>query len=126
MVGKKTYLQPIEMILNAIHDIGALQKGQMIMCDTPRGLVGYRIIMYGNELEYRFAVEDIGSRCSRVTVELEAAEPDERLVDNEFALLDYALLDKAKIDFEEREEWDKQILAERSKATDQNNRRKKQ
>ena len=120
MIGKKTYLQPSEMVLNAIHDIGALQKGQMIMCDTPRGLVGFKITMYGDDLEYRFAVEDIGSRCSRVTIELEAKEPDERLIDNEFALLDYALLDKAKIDLAEREEWDKQILAERVKTSDGN------
>ena len=120
MKSKKTYLQPSEMVLNAIHDIGALQKGQMIMCDTPRGLVSYRTTMYGEELEYRFAVEDIGSRCSRVTIELDAKKTDERLIDNEFALLDYALLDKAKIDFTEREEWDKQILAERVKTSDGN------
>ena len=112
MTGRKTYLQPIEMVLNAIHDIGALQKGQITMCDTPRGLVGFRIVMYGEEMEYRFSVEDIGSLCSRVTIELDVGEPDERLVDNEFALLDYALLDKAKIDLAEREEWDRKIIAE--------------
>ena len=120
MIGKKTYLQPSEMVLNAIHDIGALQKGQMIMCDTLRGLVGYRTIMYGEELEYRFAVEDIGSRCTRVTIELDAKKPDERLIDNEFALLDYALLDKAKIDYMEQDEWDKRILAERAKTSSGN------
>jgi len=120
MIGKKTYLQPSEMVLNAIHDIGALQKGQMIMCDTPRGLVGYKITMYGEEMEYRFNVEDIGSRCSRVTIELEAKKPNERLVDNEFALLDYALLDKAKIDYSEQDEWDKRIRAEREKPSDGN------
>ena len=119
-VGTKIYLQPSEMILNAIHDIGALQKSQMIMCDTPRGLVGYKITMYGEEMEYRFNVEDIGSRCSRVTIELEAKKPNERLVDNEFALLDYALLDKAKIDYSEQDEWDKRIRAEREKPSDGN------
>ena len=71
--------------------------------------------MYGEEFEYRFSVEDIGSGCSRVAIELAAEAPDERLIDNEFALLDYALLDKAKVDFAEREEWDRQILAERTK-----------
>ena len=70
MKGQKTYLQPMEMVLNAIHDIGALQKGQVTICDTPRGLVGYRITMYGEELEYRFTVINIGNGCSRVTIEL--------------------------------------------------------
>ena len=91
----------MEMVLNAIHDIGMLQKGQMTNCDTPRGIVGYKITMYGEEMEYRFNVADIGNRCSRVTIELEAEKPNERLIDNEFALLDYALLDKAKIDYAE-------------------------
>ena len=113
MKGKKTYLQPIEMALNAIHDVGALQKGQVIFCDTPKGLVGYRITMYGEELEYRFSVADIGNGCSRVTIELTGETSDERLIDNEFALLDYALLNKAKIDFTEREEWDRQITVEK-------------
>ena len=110
MKGKKTYLQPVDMVLNAIHDVGALQKGQVIFCDTPHGLVGYRITMYGEELEYSFSVTDIGSGCSRVTIELAAGTTDERLIDNEFALIDYALLNKAKIDFAEREEWDRQFL----------------
>jgi len=120
MIGKKTYLQPSEMVLNAIHDIGALQKGQMIMCDTPRGLVGFKITMYGDDLEYRFAVEDIGNRCSRVTIKLDVINPDERLIDNEFALLDYALLYKARIVCSEQDEWDKSILAERAKTSNGN------
>ena len=119
MKGKKTYLQPIEMVLNAIHDIGALQKGQVIFCDTPRGLIGYRIMMYGEELDYNFKVTDIGNGCSRVTIELAAGTADdERLIDNEFALLDYALLNKAKIDFAEREEWDKKLFNEKPKTND--------
>ena len=93
MTGKKTYLQPKDMVINAIHDIGSLQKGQLTLCDATRGLVGYRITMYGENLDYRFTVRDIGSGCSRVAIELLPETSDERLIDNEFALLDYALLD---------------------------------
>jgi len=110
MKRQKTYLQPVEMVLNAIHDAAALQKGQINLCDTPRGFVSYRITMYEEDLEYRFAVIDIGSGCSRVIIELAVEKTDERLIDNEFALLDYALLNKAKIDFMEQEAWDKHIL----------------
>ena len=110
MKGKKTYLQPADMVLNAIHDVGGMQKGQMTLCDSPRGLVGYRIMMRGKDLEYRFRVKDIGSGSSRVTIEIAEEKPDlQRLIDNEFALLDFALLDKAQIDLADMDEWDKKI-----------------
>jgi len=106
----------MDMVLNAVHDIGSLQKGQLTLCDNPRGLIGYRITMYGEELDYRFTVEDIGSGCSRVAIELMYETSDDRLIDNEFALLDYALLDKAKIELAEIEEWNKQIAESYVKA----------
>ena len=109
MKGYKTYLQPVEMVLNAIHDIAALQKGKISLCDTSHGLVSYWITMYGEEMEYSFNVTDLVSGCSRVTIELATEKNDYRLVDNEFALLDYAMLNKAKIDFTEQETWDKQV-----------------
>jgi len=114
MKVKKTYLQPVEMVLNAIHDVGGLQNGNMTLCDSSRGLVGYKVKMRGDDIEYRFSVTDIGSRCSRVTIELaEEKSGAQRFIDSEFALLDYALLDKAKIDLAEMEEWDRIIEEER-------------
>jgi len=103
------------MVLNAIHDVAALQKGQISLCDTVRGLISCRVVMYEEELEYRFAVIDIGSGCSRVTIELAAEVSDDRMIDNEFALLDYALLSKARVDFIEQEAWDMQMLSERNR-----------
>jgi len=115
MKGQKTYLQPVEMVLNAIHDVIALQKGQISLCDTARGLVNCQIVMYAEELEYNFAVIDIGSGCSRVTIELAAEASDDRLIENEFALLDYAMLSNARVDFMEQEAWDMQVSNERKK-----------
>ena len=113
MEGRKTYLQPVDMVLNAIHDACGMQKGEMILCDSPLGRVGYRITMRGEVLEYQFYVKDIGSMCSRVSIELTKEGPDtQRQIDSEFALLDFALLDKAKIDLEEMEEWDRKIAEE--------------
>ena len=133
MTGKKIYLQPADMVLNAVHDIAEMQKGRTTSCDSPHGLVSYRITMRGKDLEYVFEVKDIGSECSRVSIGIAAAEngPEtarsqsaaahgsfssaaeradaRRLIENEFALLDYALLDRAEIDYEEMEEWDRQV-----------------
>ena len=113
---KKIYLQPADMVMNAIHDVGGLQNGKMTLCDSPRGLVGYIVTIRGENIEYRFSVMDIGSRCSRVTIGLIGEKSDaQRLIDSEFALLDYALLDKAKIDLAEIEDWDRKIEDERKK-----------
>jgi len=117
MKGQKTYLQPVEMVLNAIHDVLALQKGRISLCDTARGLVNCRVVMYAEELEYRFAVIDIGSGCSRVIIELAAEESDDRMIENEFALLDYAMLSKARVDFFEQEALDMQLFNERKKTS---------
>ena len=113
MECRKTYLQPVDMVLNAIHDACGMQRGEMTLCDSPRGRVRYKIMMRGEVLEYQFYVKDIGSMCSRVSIELTQDDPDtQRHIDSEFALLDYALLDKAKIDLAEIEEWDRKIAEE--------------
>ena len=58
MKGGKTYLQPFDMVLEAILDACSLQKGEMTYSDTAAGQVGYKILMYGEEIEYRFSVKD--------------------------------------------------------------------
>jgi hypothetical protein len=102
------------MVLNGIHDLACLQKAATLMTDSARGLVRLRVNVYAQDWEYQFSVEDTGGRRSCVSIELAGDGPDiQRLIDHEFALLDYVLIDRAKIEFAEIEEWDRKILAER-------------
>jgi hypothetical protein len=115
LIGHKNYLQPVDMLLNGIHDLAGLQKAETLITDSALGLVCIRVTVYAEEQEYRFSVEDIGGRRSRVSIELTGDGPDtQRLIDHEFALLDYVLIDRAKIELEKIEEKDRQILASNS------------
>jgi hypothetical protein len=114
MTGKKNYLQPVDMVLNGIHDLACLQKAETLMTDSARGLVRLRVTVYAEEREYQFSVEDIGGRRSCVNIELAGDGPEtQRLIDHEFALLDYVLIDRTKIELIEIEEWGRKILADR-------------
>ena len=106
--GKKNFLQPPDMLLNAIHDMAGLQKGRTVLCDSPHGIIRFKVTVYGIEREYRFTVHGIGgSRCS-VTIDLEGDGPEiKRLIDHEFALLEYVLMDRTKLELSEIEEYDK-------------------
>ena len=102
------------MLLNAIHDLAELQKAKTLMCDSPNGIIRLLVSMYAAEREYRFTVTDIGGGRGEVAVELISGETDkQRLIDHEFALLDYVLKDRAKIDLAEIEEWNRQIESDR-------------
>ena len=117
MKGGKTYLQPFDMVLEAILDAGGLQKGEMTYSDTAAGQVGLKILMYGEEIEYRFAVADTWNRCCVVTIEVaDDLTNAKRLIDHEFALIDYMLLDKMQVEIAEQEEWDRRV-AERCRST---------
>jgi len=110
MTGTKRYLQPKDMLLNAIHDLAELQKAKTLMCDSPSGIVRLLVIMYAAEREYRFAVTDIGGNRSEVAIELVGDEPNkQRLIDHEFALLDYVLIDRTKFDLADIREWEMKI-----------------
>jgi len=99
MIGIKKYLQPRDMLLNAIHDLAELQKAKTVLCDSPRGTVHLLITMYAVDREYRFSVAETGGNRSEVAVELLGEEADkQRLIDHEFALLDYVLVDRAKVE----------------------------
>jgi len=114
MKGGKTYLQPVDMLLDAILDVGGLQKGEMTFSDTATGQVGFKILMYGEEMEYRFAVADKWNRCCVVTIELaDEIINAKRLIDHEFALIDYMLVDKMQVEIAEQEEWDRIVAAKR-------------
>ena len=112
--GGKTYLQPFDMVLEAILDAGGLQKGEMSYSDTAAGQVGFKILMYGEEIEYRFSIADTWNRCCVVTIELaDDIINAKRLINHEFALIDYMLIDKMQVEIAEQEEWDKRIAAQR-------------
>ena len=112
MTGTKKYLQPRDMILNAIHDLAELQKAKTLLCDSPNGLIHLLVTMYTVEWEYRFIIAEAYRGRSEVTIELIGEEQDQRrLIDHEFALLDYVLIDRAKIELAEIEEWDRKIQA---------------
>ena len=119
MNGKKTYLQPRDMILNAIHDLAELQKATTLMNDSPNGIIHLLIEVYAVKREYRFTVTDVVGR-SKVVIKLIGDEQDKhRLINHEFALLDYVLKDRTKIDLAEIEEWDRQIETETGVISDE-------
>ena len=112
MSGTKRYLQPRDMVLNAIHDLAGLQKAKTLLCDSPNGLIHLLVTVYAAQREYRFTVAEAFGGRSEVTIELIGEEQDQqRLIDHEFALLDYVLIDRAKIELMEIEDWDRKIQA---------------
>ena len=111
MIGSKKYLQPKDMLLNAVHELAELQKGETVLCDTLRGQINLNVTVYGVKWEYRFSVMDIGENRSEVSIALDSGHHDgKRLIDHEFALLDYVLIDRAKADFGEIEEIEKKYV----------------
>ena len=108
--GIKKYLQPKDMLLNAVHELAGLQKGRTVLCDTLNGLVNLIVTVYGEEVEYKFAVSDIGGSRSMVRITLESDLPNrKRLINHEFALLDYVLVDRAEDDLNEIGDIDRKI-----------------
>ena len=103
------------MVLEAILDAGGLQKGEMTYSDTTAGKVGFKILMYGEVTEYRFSVADTWNRCCVVTIELaDEIINAKRLIDHEFARIDYMLIDKMQVEIAEQEEWDRRVAARRN------------
>ena len=101
VTGKKIYLQPMETVLNTIHDTVELLRGRPTVSDTPNGKVKTRLTMYGYKWDVIYTVADIGrNRCS-VAVEIEGERQDKkREIRSVFALLDSMLLVGAEIDYE--------------------------
>ena len=103
MERKKVYLQPMQMVFDAILEMMELQKGNEIKNDPSYGKIDFKISLYGVIWEFRFtALELDGNRCS-VSLKIvetgnavEDADGDERCLDNmirrEYALLDSLLL----------------------------------
>ena len=115
MEGKKVYLQPMDTVLLAVHDLIELQKGRTITCDGVYGMVRFQVSMYETVWEYHVAVTDIGRNRCGVAIHMPGETLDkERLIGHEFALLDYVLIDRAKVDFEEIEKEDRRIIKSRN------------
>jgi hypothetical protein len=111
----------MDMVLNAIHDLNELQNGRAVTCDTMRGHVSFSVTMYGEQWEYSFTVTDIGrNRCGVLIGLCEDTPGNERMIEHEFALLDYVMLDRAKMDFTETQEEDDRILASRKGCSNMN------
>ena len=105
MTGVKKYLQPKDHLMNAIHDVAELQKARTLSCDSPYGKISLEVTMYASKWEYRFAVSDIGANRSAVSIELAGDAKDaRRLINHEFALLDYVLKDRAQVELSEMED----------------------
>jgi len=93
----RVYLQPMEMVYNAIFDLIELQKGTEILNDPASGKLNYRISMYGFMWEYCFIAQSIDNNRCVVELKIEEAENardnEHRYLEN-LILREYALLDK--------------------------------
>jgi hypothetical protein len=106
MKGRKIYLQPAESLIDAILDIAELQNAKFTYSDTQRGVVHFRVSLYGARHELRFNVTDIGKNRCRVQLGTDAGEVyRERWIRREFALLDSMLITGAQVELSESEVW---------------------
>ena len=93
MEDNRIYRQPKGTVIDAINDIVELQKGKLTFSDTSKGKIHFKVKMYANKWDLRFAVTDIGTnQCSvHINVGLETPE-HEKMIKREFALLDSILI----------------------------------
>jgi hypothetical protein len=86
---EKFYSADRELILNAICDLAEMQGGREIFSDPRTGRAGFRFVLDGRELEYRFVVTDVENGCN-VTLEMMEAVRDS-IVERAFFLLESIL-----------------------------------
>ena len=100
MGAEKIYLQPMEMVYNAMLDVMELQNGNEIESDPLYGKLCFTVTLYGFSLELRFsAFSAYNNRCA---VYLEITETEnggagnrddwESMIEREYSLLDAMLL----------------------------------
>ena len=103
--GKKIYLQPMGTIIGAIHDLIEIQKGKVTYADTTKGELHFTIRMYAFKWELRFTVNDIGQNRCQVQLVINGEEHShEKVIVQEFALLDSILLGLAQVELSEQGE----------------------
>ncbi|MCL2300279.1 MAG: hypothetical protein FWC27_09075 [Firmicutes bacterium] len=101
MTGRKIYLQPRGMLIQAICDLAELQRGKYTFSDSPNGIIHFLVKMYYNRWEFKFTVKDIGQNRSGVELALEGQTKSVGgIINREFALLDSMLTIGAEIDLE--------------------------
>jgi len=90
--NEKDYAQPFNVVFATILDMIELQNGKETFSDSPHGRVHFRISMYGFKWEMKFSVTNTGSG-SHVHLEIDGEQSDrDRILEQEFALLDSMLL----------------------------------
>jgi hypothetical protein len=79
-----------------------LQKGKFTFSDTPNGKIHFTVKLYHNKWEYKFTIKDIGKNRSSVELEIDGDTKDtESNINREYALLDFILVEGAKIELSE-------------------------
>jgi len=104
-MGSKIYLQPLNYVLAAIHDVKELQNGKGTFADIPNGRIDYAVRMYNRIWEYQFTVTDIGKNRCKVEIGISGDGRDkEENVLRMFALLDSMLVANTKIELSRQRE----------------------
>ena len=65
MERTKTYPKSKEFIINTLYDIVELQKGSLMLSDFARGVVYYKISMYGYEWELMYTISEIKGKAKQ-------------------------------------------------------------
>ena len=101
--GKRVYLQPIGTIISAIHDLIEIQKGKVTYADTVKGEVHFTVRMYAFKWDLRFTINDIGQNRCQVQLVIGGEQySHEKVILQEFALLDSILIGLAQIELSEQ------------------------
>ena len=92
MEGEKIYHTSKGDIFTTIYDIIELQSGNMILSDTARGLIYFKLTMYGYNWELMYTITEIGYEKSKVALRLIGDRHDKaQEIRREFALLEIML-----------------------------------
>ena len=92
MEGIKTYDRSKGEIINAIFDIIELQNGELILSDSRRGRVHFKLTMYGYVWELLYAINDMGIGKCDVSLRVIGDRQDKVAeIRREFALLETIL-----------------------------------
>jgi len=65
MERTKTYPRSKDFIINTLYDIVELQKGSLILSDSARGIVYYKLSMYGHEWELMYTISEIQGKTNQ-------------------------------------------------------------
>jgi hypothetical protein len=92
MEGKKVFSNDKRYIINTIYDIIELQDGDLILSDAPRGIVYYKLTMYGYEWELIYTITETSEKKCSVLLRLIGDRHDKaQEIRREFALLEAML-----------------------------------